>query len=95
MVVPEDVPADRVRAELAAAGGDLLEDARLFDVYRGESVPAGAKSLAYALTYRDSSLEVRRRYRKLICLLTRRDQAICDKTGDGIRVACRARRQRA
>ena len=50
---------------------------------------------AYALTYRDSSLEVRRRYRKLICLLTRRDQAICDKTGDGIKVACRARRQRA
>ena len=50
---------------------------------------------AYAVTYRDSSLKVRRRYRKLICLLTRRDQAICDKTGDGIRVACRARRQRA
>ena len=52
VVVPDDVPAERVAAELRAAGGDLLEDARLFDVYRGESIPAGTKSLAYALTYR-------------------------------------------
>jgi phenylalanyl-tRNA synthetase beta chain len=51
-VVAEDVPAERVLAELTAAGGELLEGARLFDVYRGESVPAGTKSLAYALTYR-------------------------------------------
>lgn len=51
-VVAEDVPAERVLAELTAAGGELLEGARLFDVYRGESIPAGTKSLAYALTYR-------------------------------------------
>ena len=35
----------------AGAGGALLSGARLFDVYRGESIPAGTKSLAYALTY--------------------------------------------
>jgi phenylalanyl-tRNA synthetase beta chain len=52
VVVTEDVPAERVVAELRAAGGELLEDVRLFDVYRGESIPAGTKSLAYALTYR-------------------------------------------
>ncbi len=52
VVVAEDVPAERVLAELTAAGGELLEGARLFDVYRGESIPAGTKSLAYALTYR-------------------------------------------
>jgi phenylalanyl-tRNA synthetase beta chain len=52
VVVAEDVPAERVLAELTAAGGELLEDARLFDVYRGDSIPAGTKSLAYALTYR-------------------------------------------
>ena len=46
---------------------------------------------AYALTYRDSSLKVRRRYRKLICHLERRSQV----TDDGVKVACRARRQRA
>ena len=57
---------------------------------------------AYAVTYRDSSLEVRRRYRKLICHLERHsqygqfmDQAARDGTNDGIKVACQARRQRA
>jgi phenylalanyl-tRNA synthetase beta chain len=52
VVVADDVPAERVQAEVLAAGGDVLESARLFDVYRGESIPAGTKSLAYALTYR-------------------------------------------
>jgi phenylalanyl-tRNA synthetase beta chain len=52
VVVPADTPAAAVERELVAGGGELLESARLFDVYRGESVPAGTKSLAYALTYR-------------------------------------------
>jgi phenylalanyl-tRNA synthetase beta chain len=51
MIVPEDTPAEMVLAELRAAGGDLLADAVLFDVYKGESIPAGTKSLAYALVY--------------------------------------------
>ena len=50
---------------------------------------------AYAVTYRDSSLKVRRRYRKLICHLERRSQSACDTTGGGIKVTCRARRQSA
>ena len=57
---------------------------------------------AYAVTYRDSSLKVRRRYRKLICHLARRSQyeqvasqATHDGTGDGVEAACRARRQSA
>ena len=63
--------------------------------------PCGAPTLqalleeAYALTYRDSSLKVRRRYRKLICHLERHSQATCDKSGGGVKVACRARRQGA
>lgn len=52
VVVAEDVPAETIAAEARIAGGELLEDLRLFDVYRGESIPAGTKSLAYALTYR-------------------------------------------
>ncbi len=31
---------------------DILESVRLFDVYRGEQVPAGHKSMAYRMTYR-------------------------------------------
>ncbi|TMQ33180.1 MAG: hypothetical protein E6K70_14495, partial [Planctomycetota bacterium] len=29
----------------------ILRDVRLFDLYRGESIPVGKKSLAYALIY--------------------------------------------
>ena len=51
VIVPADTPAEKVLAELRAAGGELLADAVLFDVYTGESVPAGTKSLAFALVY--------------------------------------------
>jgi phenylalanyl-tRNA synthetase beta chain len=50
-VVPEEVPAGMVEATLAEEGGDLLESVQLFDVYRGESVGGGARSLAYRLRF--------------------------------------------
>jgi GxxExxY protein len=51
VVVPEAATAERVLAELRTAGGDLLRHVRLFDLYRGPSIPDGTKSLAFALTY--------------------------------------------
>lgn len=51
VIVPDEMPVERVFTELRAAGGELLTEALLFDVYRGESIPAGTKSLAFALTY--------------------------------------------
>lgn len=51
VVVDEGLTNEAVVAEICTAGGDLLAGVRLFDVYRGESIPAGKKSLAYALTY--------------------------------------------
>ncbi|MGH7058309.1 MAG: phenylalanine--tRNA ligase subunit beta [Acetobacteraceae bacterium] len=51
VVVEESMPAQRVADEIRAAGGALLREVRLFDLYRGESIAAGHKSLAYALTY--------------------------------------------
>ncbi len=51
VVVEEIMPAERVAAELRAAGGNLLRDIRLFDLYRGDSIPPGTKSLAFALSY--------------------------------------------
>ena len=50
-VVPDVVPAGRVAATLTVAGGDLLESVQLFDVYRGESLGEGARSLAYRLRF--------------------------------------------
>jgi phenylalanyl-tRNA synthetase beta chain len=51
LVVDESLSNESVVKEIRAAGGELLSDVRLFDVYRGESIAPGKKSLAYALTY--------------------------------------------
>nr|WP_239522102.1 phenylalanine--tRNA ligase subunit beta [Geodermatophilus sabuli] len=52
LVVGDDVPAAEVDAALRAGAGELLESLRLFDLYTGPPVPAGSRSLAYALTLR-------------------------------------------
>jgi len=51
VVVDEDTPAAQVEAVIREAGGAMLRSVTLFDLYRGEQVGAGRKSLAYALTY--------------------------------------------
>jgi phenylalanyl-tRNA synthetase beta chain len=51
VIVDEAMTCERLVAEIRAAGGDLLRGTRLFDLYRGESIAAGKKSLAFALTY--------------------------------------------
>ena len=52
LVVDASVPAADVEAALREGAGDLLESVRLFDVYTGEQVGPGRKSLAYALRFR-------------------------------------------
>ncbi len=52
LVLDESIPAADVRRELASGAGDLLESVRLFDEYRGSQIPAGKKSLAFALRFR-------------------------------------------
>jgi phenylalanyl-tRNA synthetase beta chain len=51
IVVAEEVPAQKVQEIITQAGGELLTQATLFDVWRGGQVSTGKKSLAYALTY--------------------------------------------
>ncbi|WP_369372095.1 phenylalanine--tRNA ligase subunit beta [Promicromonospora sp. Populi] len=51
-VVDAEVPAEAVRSAIVAGAGELLEDASLFDVFTGEQVGAGKKSLAYSLRLR-------------------------------------------
>ncbi|WP_181784969.1 phenylalanine--tRNA ligase subunit beta-related protein, partial [Pseudonocardia pini] len=41
-----------VAAALTAGGGELLEAVRLFDVYTGDQVGEGKRSLAYSLRFR-------------------------------------------
>jgi phenylalanyl-tRNA synthetase beta chain len=52
LVVDVSVPAASVEAALREGAGELLESIRLFDVYTGDQLGAGKKSLAYALRFR-------------------------------------------
>jgi phenylalanyl-tRNA synthetase beta chain len=51
-VLADTVPAAAVRATLRRAGGELLESVWLFDVYRGERLGVGRRSLAFRLRFR-------------------------------------------
>ncbi|GGE17811.1 phenylalanine--tRNA ligase beta subunit [Marinithermofilum abyssi] len=52
LVVHQDVPAAELESAIRQAGGKLLVDATLFDVFTGKQVGEGKKSVAYTLTYR-------------------------------------------
>jgi phenylalanyl-tRNA synthetase beta chain len=52
LVVAADVTAAQVEAALREGAGEHLESIRLFDVYTGDQVAAGHKSLAFALRFR-------------------------------------------
>lgn len=51
LIVDENVPAERVQSLIQQTGGNLLQRVVLFDVYRGDQIAPGKKSLAYALTF--------------------------------------------
>jgi phenylalanyl-tRNA synthetase beta chain len=52
IVVDEDVPASRVREAVVSGGGELVDRATVFDLYRGEQVGEGRKSIAMRLEFR-------------------------------------------
>jgi phenylalanyl-tRNA synthetase beta chain len=52
VVVPAEVSAAQVRGAVLAGGGDLLHEAEVFDLYEGEQLGEGRKSLALRLEFR-------------------------------------------
>jgi phenylalanyl-tRNA synthetase beta chain len=52
LLVDETITVAAVEAALREGAGELLESVRLFDVYTGEQLGAGKKSLAFALRFR-------------------------------------------
>ncbi|MBP2655499.1 MAG: pheT [Firmicutes bacterium] len=52
VILPQTVFAADVTNAIIASGGELLTEVRLFDVYSGEQVPEGSKSMAFSLTFR-------------------------------------------
>lgn len=54
MLVDEDVTVKEIGDVIRKNGGAYLEDAKLFDVYQGEQIGAGKKSVAYSITFRSA-----------------------------------------
>ncbi len=52
VVVPDAVKSGEVKEVIRKVGGKLIEEVKLFDLYKGRQVPAGYKSLAYSIVYR-------------------------------------------
>ncbi|RBP99974.1 phenylalanine--tRNA ligase subunit beta [Bifidobacterium xylocopae] len=50
--VPDSVSASQLTAAIEEAAGNLLESIELFDVFTGEQIGAGVRSLAFAVTFR-------------------------------------------
>jgi phenylalanyl-tRNA synthetase beta chain len=74
LIVPETVASGDILAAIDNAGESLVESAEIFDVYCGEGVAAGHKSVAISLTYRsqDQTLDdktVNKVHQRLIGML--------------------------
>ena len=53
VIVPESVVDSSIREVILAEGGSLVESVETFDVYEGEQIPEGTKSLAYGIVFRN------------------------------------------
>ncbi len=84
IVVPDEVTCEDLLQRITSAGGKLLENVRLFDVYRDPvRVGVGKKSMAFSLTYRSddhtlTSDEVERAHSKVVT-------KVCKATGGEVR----------
>jgi len=74
MLVAETLTHENVLQAVRQAKPANLETVELFDVFRGQNVPAGQKSVAYAFTYRSlektlTDAEVNAAHEKLVAQL--------------------------
>ena len=53
-VMKKDIPSVEVEKDIKKAGGKLLTNIEVFDVYTGENIGKDEKSVAYSLTFNDS-----------------------------------------
>ena len=59
MVVPKEIPVGNIEDAIEKNGGSYLESYELFDIYEGDQIKEGFKSVAYSIVFRasDKTLE--------------------------------------
>jgi phenylalanyl-tRNA synthetase beta chain len=81
--VAEEITTRQVENVIRRIGGDVLAHLELFDIYRGEPLPAGNKSMAYRLTYQHVNRIVAEK--EVAALRARIIQAVERETGGKLR----------
>ena len=76
VVVDEQVETGQIVQAIGAVNPRLIESVELFDVYKGDQIPKGKKSLAFALTFRSaeatlSEAKVEKLFQKIVEKLNR------------------------
>jgi phenylalanyl-tRNA synthetase beta chain len=52
LLVEEDLEVAKIEETIREASTEILENLKMFDIYKGKQVAEGKKSVAYSLTYR-------------------------------------------
>ena len=86
LIVPETVASGELLKAIENAGESLVESAEIFDVYRGDAIDRGHKSVAISLTYRsvEQTLDdtiVNKVHQRLITILEERFQGKLREAG--------------
>jgi phenylalanyl-tRNA synthetase beta chain len=81
LLVDSGLPAQLVRDEIEQAGSPLVSGVTLFDVYAGDGVPAGRKSLAFRVLLQDTEktlteAEVEAQIQRILRVLQEKHRAI-------------------
>ncbi|MDO8435985.1 MAG: phenylalanine--tRNA ligase subunit beta [bacterium] len=74
VLVPRDVRVEEILNKIEIAGGPLVRDTDLFDIYEGEELPEGKKNLAFHIIFQSeektlSSKEIDELQNKIIAVL--------------------------
>ncbi|MDC3412593.1 phenylalanine--tRNA ligase subunit beta [Aquibacillus sp. 3ASR75-11] len=80
LVVDENLHAGDVKQTIEATGAPLVKEVQIFDVYVGENLPEGKKSIAFNLLYLDPERtlkdeEVEASYQKIVEAVSEKHQA--------------------
>ena len=80
-IIDNDVTSKDLVTTIKKAGGRILTDIDVFDVYKGENLDAGKKSIAYSLTFSDptktlSDEEVMKVFNKIIEDVTKKHNTV-------------------
>lgn len=55
MLCDDEVEVGRIEEIIRQCGRTLIEEIKLFDIYKGKQIPAGKKSVAYSIVFRDAN----------------------------------------